>query len=365
MADNSFMPTFGNRPSRIIGREKVISDCLGGLGGVPGNPDRATLFIGQRGMGKTVLLIELADQAAKAGFVPARITANETMLDKTLQFIQINGAQYVKGAGKGVKGFQAGALGFSLGLTFSEETEKSYGFHVKLMLLCDELAKSDKGVFLLIDEVQASSPQMRELATTYQHLVGEGKNIAIAMAGLPHAISNVLNDDLLTFLNRAKHVPLGPVSISDIAAYYASVFSSKVERLDTDAIARAASATRGYPYLLQLVGYYLTDLVVGQNKVTREYVDAAVSLAKRAMAETVFTPVLKPLSDNDRRFLKAMAEMGQKAGIGAIQKKMGVSRTYAQQYRRRLIEDGIIAPVRRGELEFIVPYLDEYLREVF
>ena len=38
---------------------------------------------------------------------------------------------------------------------------------------------------------------MRVLTTAYQHLVGEGRNVAIAMAGLPHAVSSVLNDEFI------------------------------------------------------------------------------------------------------------------------------------------------------------------------
>jgi hypothetical protein len=34
------------------------------------------------------------------------------------------------------------------------------------------------------------------LISAYQHLVGEGKNVIIAMAGLPHAISDILNDEV-------------------------------------------------------------------------------------------------------------------------------------------------------------------------
>lgn len=56
MAEPIFSPSFGNRPSYLVGRETVISTFISGLEQEPGNRDRATLMLGQRGSGKTVLL---------------------------------------------------------------------------------------------------------------------------------------------------------------------------------------------------------------------------------------------------------------------------------------------------------------------
>jgi hypothetical protein len=41
---------------------------------------------------------------------------------------------------------------------------------------------------------------------------------------------------------------------------------------------------------------------------------------------------------------------------------MNVDNSYFQNYRRRLLDAGVIEAPRRGELEFAVPYLADYLR---
>lgn len=41
----------------------------------------------------------------------------------------------------------------------------------------------------------------------------------------------------------------------------------------------------------------------------------------------------------------------------------GGSSDYAQKYRRRLIDAGVIEAPRRGEVSFAVPYLGDYLRK--
>lgn len=233
MSDQSiFRPSFGNRPDRIVGRENVIEDFARGLSRHPGSRERARLLIGQRGMGKTALLLEMADRAHANGFVTARTTCGPSMLDNILDLLQRNGSPFVSEKRQPVKGFSAGALGFSFGLTFTDEVRESYGFRVKLEMICERLAEAEKGVLLLIDEVRPELPEMRLLATTYQELAGEGANIAVVMAGLPAIVSEVLDEATLTFLHRATKVELGPLSIPSVRAYYHSAFMRANRSLD-------------------------------------------------------------------------------------------------------------------------------------
>jgi hypothetical protein len=46
-----------------------------------------------------------------------------------------------------------------------------------------------------------------------------------------------------------------------------------------------------------------------------------------------------------------------------IRDRLGVDDNYASQYRLRLIAAELIAPVRRGYVDFTLPYLREYLRD--
>ena len=66
-----FSPSFGNRPSFLVGREGVLDALLRGLATSPGSRERSVVMLGQRGSGKTVLLWELADRAAKMGYAVA------------------------------------------------------------------------------------------------------------------------------------------------------------------------------------------------------------------------------------------------------------------------------------------------------
>ena len=323
-----FQPTFGTRPVLYIGRDKVIEQFMNGLKEPIGSRNRCTLFLGQRGMGKTALLLELSERAQNAGYVVARVTA--------------------------------GALGFSFGLTFSDVTERQYGFRAKMSLLCDRLAEKDLGALILIDEVRTSAA-MREVASAYQELVGDQKNIAIAMAGLPYAVSGVLNDKVLTFLNRATKVELGLISTNIIRAFFDRAFRSVGLILSDALLDRASYATRGFPYLMQLIGYYLIEYTPDNDKVTEAVLRKAERAAMNDLDDNVFKPILNPLSENDRIFLCAMARCEGNVSTSKLQAKLGNKGPAIQPYRKRLLEAGVIEAPRRGELVFAVPFLRDYL----
>lgn len=355
-----FQPTFGNRPEQYIGRDGVIGQFMAGLKEPIGSRNRCTLFLGQRGMGKTALLLELSDRASKEDYVVARVTAHEGMSQAIIEQFQLNGSKYFNDEKRKLTGMAAGVLGFSFGLTFSDAAERQYGFRSKMSLLCDKLAEKDKGALILIDEVRTSAA-MREVAAAYQELVGDRKNVAIAMAGLPHAVSNLLNDSVLTFLNRATRVELGLISTNLIRAYYERAFKSIKIEASNEILDRAALSTRGFPYLMQLIGYYVIQYTPERGVVTDSIMDKAEKAAMGDMEKNVFEPILNPLSDNDKIFLKALARCGGTVTTAKLQAELGREGPAIQPYRKRLIEAGVIEAPRRGELVFAVPYLAEYL----
>ncbi len=355
-----FQPTFGNRPEQYIGRDGVIEQFMAGLTEPVGSRNRCTLFLGQRGMGKTALLLELNDRAQKAGYVVARVTAHEGMPQAIIEQFQLNGSKFFNDDKRKLTGVSAGALGFSFGLTFSEAAQRQYGFRSKMSLLCDKLAEKGKGALILIDEV-CTSAAMREVASAYQELVGDRKNIAIAMAGLPHAVSSVLNDSVLTFLNRATKVELGLISTNLIRAYYERAFKSIGIKASNEILDHAALSTRGFPYLMQLIGYYMIQYTPRDEVVTDDIMNKAEKAAMKDMDDNVFKPILAPLSDNDRIFLQAIAHCGGTVTTSKLRAKLGKKGPAIQPYRKRLIEAGVIESPRRGELVFAVPYLADYL----
>ena len=364
MQDTYFSPAFGNRPHQLVGREDVIQTILNGLTTQPGSKDRATLVLGQRGLGKTVLLWEVADRARKQGFVVASPTVvSKDMPERIIEKIQDDGEQYAKDKRGKLVGGSVGALGFSIGLQFEKEVQETKSFGYKLLQLSRRLNEQGRGILILVDEVQANSPELRQLVTSYLELVGEQQNVALVLAGLPGAMSSVLNDKVLTFLNRANKIMLGPLSIPDIDAYYRKTFDDIGIGIDPELRKHAARATEGSPYLLQLIGHNIVLYAGDGGEVDEQTIEEAILSAQETFKQDVCSTTLAALSDKDVEFLRAMAQDEGESNISEIADRMGVSADYAQKYRKRLMDSGVIEQARRGYVAFAVPELAGYLRE--
>lgn len=362
--DTVFSPSFGNRPTYLVGREQVISTFMDGLQSQPGNRDRAIVMLGQRGSGKTVLLWELADRAREAGFVVASPTvASEDMLSRIVEKIQDDGEQYVKERSTHLVGGSVGAFGFTAGLQFNKDIQETKSFQYKLTHLSRKLTEQGKGILILVDELQANSSEIRQLVIAYQELVGERQNIALVMAGLPGAVSATLNDSVLTFLNRARKVSLNPLSVNEVDAFFSSAFNQLGLQVPDTIRKQAAKATQGSPYMLQVLGHNLVLYASSDGVVTAEEYERALRASQDDFENDICKTTLASLSEKDVEFLAAMSLDCTDSKISEIAKRMDVAPDYAQKYRKRLIDAGVISASGRGKVKFEVPYLADYLHK--
>lgn len=361
-----FSPSFGNRPAQLLGRNDVIEGVIDGLGSQPGSKDRATVVLGQRGYGKTVLLWELADRARERGFVVANpTTVREGMVERVAEKLCDDAERVAKLPRRAITGGTVGALGFSAGVSFADPSPRQRTPEGALEHLVRDMSAQGTGTLLLVDELQANSSEVRSLVGTYQELIGERLDVAIVLAGLPGAVSGTLNDRVLTFLNRARKVSLPALGYGEIDAYYRKAFRESGADVPDGLRHRAVQATQGSPYLMQLVGHYVLAYASGDGSVDGEALDAAVGTARREFMSDVCETTMAALSERDVAYLQAMSAASSHGASRTtdVAERMGVSADYAQQYRKRLIDAGVIRAPRRGVVEFAVPYLEDYLAD--
>jgi ATP/maltotriose-dependent transcriptional regulator MalT len=75
VAGNPFKPTAGATPPLLVGRSDTLEEFAESLDDGRGRPARLALFTGPRGIGKTVMLTEVADLALRRGWVTLPETA--------------------------------------------------------------------------------------------------------------------------------------------------------------------------------------------------------------------------------------------------------------------------------------------------
>jgi hypothetical protein len=181
------------------------------------------------------------------------------------------------------------------------------------------------------------------------------------MAGLPEVVSDILNDDVLTFFRRANQVSLRNIGTSLVRQEYKNVFISDNKNLSESLIKEAADRTYGYPYLIQLIGYYLWENI--ENKYNGDLLDQVLVEAKDRLFQNVHQLVYDKLSSKDKEFLFAMAvDHGQSLNKDILI-RLGKDKNFVSMYRARLISRGVVASTGYGTLGFAYPYMREFLLE--
>lgn len=334
-----------------------------GLHSLPGNKERARLIIGQRGLGKTVLLLELADYARKNDYIVASPTVvTGGMLDRIMEKLEKDGEKEFARSKAKITGGSVGLFGFSAGIQTEMKEEPKRSFAYRLSEFCEKANAIGKGVLILVDEVQANNAELKQLIIAYQEMVGEGRNIAVVFAGLPIAIAKTLNEHVLTFFNRAARLYLEPIDISEIEIYFRSSFEKLKLKVRDKWIRQAAEETGGSPYMMQLTGHYITVSASDEGELEKNAFVRALEYAKKEFVTDICETTLAPLSEKDMAFLKAMSSDDRESAVKALADRLRVDAAYIQRYKTRLIQSGIIRQPRRGYVAYAVPYLQEYFQ---
>ncbi|MBM7052203.1 MULTISPECIES: ATP-binding protein [unclassified Rothia (in: high G+C Gram-positive bacteria)] len=362
---NPFTPSFGVTPPLLVGRDNIIADFEEGLADGVGSPSRAMLITGTRGSGKTVLLNALEDVARHHGWLVISLTARKGLLDELTQDILPSAlARYRASAQRSIKQVSATVLGVGAGVTLNDSPQAASGLRTSLFELTDIFTEQGAGVLITVDEAHRSAvDDLRPLTQEIQHAFRRGKNIGFCAAGLPEAVSDLLNDEVLTFLRRAERVELGTVSSEDIEQALSIPASANGRDFAPDALATAVEGTRGYPFLIQSVGFECWRASRGAESIGKQQAVDGVKAATRRVGHLVHEPALATLSNVDKSFLAAMAVDSESSRVSDIIERLQISNQYANTYRRRLMEFEIIYSPRHGYLDFTIPYLREYLRE--
>jgi hypothetical protein len=360
---NPFKPSAGSSPPELIGRQSSLERIREGVTDGPGAPGRVSLFTGARGIGKTVMLNEVEEAYLAAGWLRISLTATPSMLAQLHAEVRRLLASQAPGAKRRITGVSAGGVGVDWENTESMTAVDSADLRGTVERLLDVLAP-DRGLLVTIDEVHGGErDQLREVAALSQHMVRDDRQFALAMAGLPTSVSNLLSDHVLTFLRRADRHDLRALAVDDVEDALRHTVESSGRRLDRGAARTAAEATAGYPFLVQLVGYHSWRAGDG-SRITATDVEQGIPAARQRLRELVHETALNDLSDVDREFLAAMAVDDGPSRVSDLASRLGQSRQYVNVYRGRLVAAGVIEAPARGKVDLAIPYLRDTLRRM-
>lgn len=376
MAANPFKPTAGKMPPVLIDRHDIVDSFVEGLENGAGAPGRLMLLTGQRGFGKTVMLTELARVAKEHGWVVAMDAASSGLVGRLADGLRARGPRVARANLSPSIGI-AGLATLSVGGVELAPTATSLTLRQAIE---DRLRKVEdgKGVLIAVDESQAASrDDLVAVATAYQQVLQDldlsdepddkKKGVALVLAALPQLTDELLNDEVLTFLRRSQQHVLAEVPMPDVRNAYVEVVRASGKTIQMDVADRAAEASLGYPYMVQLVGYYMWQSAQrrGSDQILLEDVAQGEKDASLAFQDAVCAPAYDGLSVTQREFLLAMVpDLPGSTRVSDVVGRTGKSLSWANKYRASLISDQVLVADGRGLVRLAIPHMGEYLARV-
>ncbi len=382
--DNPFSPGAGTRPPELSGRDPLRETVRVSIARIrKGRPAKSVIMVGLRGVGKTVLLDQMREDIETKAVLCLRIEAPESrslpaVLAPQLRQALLKLSREEQSKDLAQRGLRAlagfvGALKIKFGdIEVGLDIEPEPGLadngdlEHDLQELFDVVGTAAKAsnriVLLLIDELQyVEQAQLGALITALHRAAQRGLPITLIAAGLPQLLGRMGNAK--SYAERLFDFPfIGALDDDAARAAIEKPIDDESAAIDAQATADILRRTQGYPYFLQEWGKQAWD-AADQSPISKADVDAASNLAIAALDESFFRVRFDRLTPSERRYLRAMAELGpgpHRSGDIADMLKRKVQSLGPT--RNNLIAKGMIWSPGHGDTAFTVPLFDEFMR---
>ena len=383
---NPFAPGAGAPPPELAGRSELISTVSIALQRVRlGRPTKSILLVGLRGVGKTVLLDRMRTDAEATGIHTLRVEAPEhrslpallapQLRQSLLRLSHVENAKALATrALRGLTGFaKAMKVKFAdieVGFDYDAESGLADNGDLEhdlqaLFEVAGEAARAaGTALAMFVDELQyVKEPELEALITALHRTAQQQLPVVLVGAGLPQLRGRM--GRAKSYAERLFDFPfIGPLPPD--ASRQAIVAPLSAEHVDIaeDAVAAIVTETRGYPYFLQEWGKHSWE-VADESPITRDDVQRASAAAVAALDESFFRVRFDRLTPSEKRYLRAMAELG--AGphrSGDIAEILQRPVTALGPTRGSLIAKGMIWSPNHGDTAFTVPLFDEFMKRI-
>ena len=383
---NPYAPGAGTPPPELAGRDDLIDAAAIALDRIRnGLAAKSLLMVGLRGVGKTVLLNRICQDAECRGFTTLLLEAPE---DRSLPgllaaplhsaLVKMSRRAATGDAARRALGALAGFVGamkvnfgdISIGIDFEGEPGVADSGHLDfdlsdLLTAVGEAANAQNtAVALFIDELQyVEKSQLAALIAALHRTAQRQLPVTLVGAGLPQLVAHAAAAK--PYAERLFSFPeIGP--LPEAAARYAleAPASQRGVAFRPEALAAIVRHTRCYPYFIQEWGKHCWDCAEA-SPIMAQDVAAATAQATAELDASFFRARFDRLAPSEKRYLRAMAELGpgphRSGEISAVLSR-GVGAV--APIRAKLIEKGMIYSPAHGDTGFTVPLFNEYLQRV-
>ena len=384
--ENPFSPGAGSPPPELAGRDELRETVRVAISRVrAGRSARSLMLIGLRGVGKTVLLDRMRDEAEASGVHTVRIEAPEerslpALLAPQLRIALLRLSKVELAKDLAVRSLRALA-GFakSLKVTYADiEVGLDYegepgladngDLEHDLQMLLEESGAAAKAagtaLVIFVDELQyVPEPQLAALITAMHRCAQRQAPVLLVGAGLPQLRSRMGNAK--SYAERLFEFPeIGPLSIQAATLAITKPIEAEGAQITAEAVERILVETKCYPYFLQEWGQRSWE-AADKSPIELEDVHRANTTAVAALDESFFRVRFDRLTPQEKRYLRAMSELGpgpHRSGAIADGLKREVSSL--GPVRSSLIVKGMIWSPNHGDTAFTAPLFDEFMRRI-
>ena len=382
--DNPYTPGAGRKPPCLAGRDRDLEEFSSLIEILAsGGADRSRIFYGLRGVGKTVLLMELDLLASEAGWATTDVQEVGSQPDFRSTFAQMaarllremsrrhrirDRVERALGVVKAFSVVTPGGVQLKLDVDAVAGVADSGDPEQDLVELLREIgqaaASAQTGALFIIDEMHnLDAASLAAVCMAFQAVSRDKLPVALAGAGLP---------DLQVRLMRAKpyadrlfeYRELGRLREPEARVALVKPASLLGVEFAADAAVEVVRLAAGYPYFLQEYGRELWN-AAESSPITTADVEEVRDLVREQLTRTFYGTRFDMASDAEQRYLAAMASLGDPpyATADVVRAWGAESQRQTSPHRDSLIQKGLIWSPRRGQVDFTVPLFAEFLLE--
>ncbi len=383
---NPYAPGAGTKPPELAGRDDILEKAAVALDRFRGGLSaRSLLFVGLRGVGKTVLLSHIAQETEARGFVVVSIEVPEKRSLPALLIPPLRTAllkldkvavvgNLTKKALRALGGFISAMkvkyediefgldLGAEPGVADTGDLENDLR---DLFVEVGQAAQEKKtAVVLFIDELQyVKEDEFASLIMALHRCAQRGLPLALIGAGLPQLVGQA--GRAKSYAERLFEYPeIGPLSDAEARRALEAPAQRSNVTYTPAALAEILAQTKGYPYFLQEWGKHSWQCAA-HSPIEKEDAVAATDLAISELDASFFRVRFDRLTPGEKRYLRAMAELGPGPHrSGDIAHLLNKEVQAVAPTRATLINKGMIYSPSHGDNNFTVPLFDEYMKRV-
>jgi hypothetical protein len=384
---NPYSPGAGLRPRELAGRDSEILrfDVLrerasGQL------TSRSVVMTGLRGVGKTVLLNELANRARRDGWIVGKVEADSGergrafreqvahTLNRALR--EVTGswglADRVRRA---LATFQSFSLrtdpsgGLSIGIEIDPERGRADtgSLETDLTDLGLDLAAAASdfrtGVALFIDEMQdLTAAELSAVCQACHEAEQREAQFYVVGAGLP-SLPRVLAEARSYAERLFEYWSIGALAPADASAALTRPAADAGVDWEEAAVREIVTRSSGYAYFLQEFGKAAWDFAPGPAAISFDDARAGIRAGTDSLDRGFFRSRWERAAPSEREYMSAMAEDGEgPSQSGEVARRLDRKPTAVGPTRAKLIHKGLVYAPEHGAIAFTVPGMADFIK---